>query len=330
MIYRKTLALVFLWLVTAIPAVRAFQAEGPLAVRTRQPAIAPPESGSRGAIQIRSTVSLVTIPVHVTTPFGLSVTTLTRDNFQLFEDNVQQKIVSFTKDDAPLSIGLLFDCSGSMRNKMRLSADAVTAFFKTANANDEFFLVQFNERPKLTTPFTKDADDISHEIGRTKPFGRTSLLDAIHLALREMKTAKNRRKALVIVSDGGDNRSRHTAGQIKNAMAESEVQLYAIGIFDNDADSKKQTIEEQNGPMLLNTLAEMTGGRHFPVSNLEELPSIGQRIGIELRNQYLLGYTSTNSKFDGKYRTVKLTVAAPKENTPLRAEYRHGYYAPVE
>jgi Ca-activated chloride channel family protein len=272
----------------------------------------------------------VTIPVHVTTPFGLSITTLTSDNFRLFEDNVQQKIVSFTKDDAPLSIGLLFDCSGSMRNKMQMSAQATTAFFKTANPKDEFFLVQFNERPKLTIPFTTEPAELSREIARTRPYGRTSLLDAIHMALREMKTARNPRKALVIVSDGGDNRSRHTAGQIKSAMAEADVQLYAIGIFDVDADPKRQTLEEQNGPDLLDALADMTGGRHFPVSNLEDLPSIGQRIGMELRNQYLLGYTSTNPNFDGKYRTVKLTVEAPKEVSPLRAQYRRGYYAPLE
>jgi Ca-activated chloride channel family protein len=329
----KPSVLVFLFL-SAIPSIAlGFEADpdtnqGPLSIHLRSRT--PVDAAGVPTPHLRGGVSLVMIPVHVTTPFGASVTTLTRDNFLVFEDNVQQQIVSFAKDDAPISIGLLLDCSGSMRNKMRTSADAATAFFKTANSKDEFFLVEFSEKPKLVIPFTTDPGELSREIARTRPFGRTSLLDAIHLAIREMKGARHSRKALVIISDGGDNRSRHTSGQIKSAILESDVQLYAMGIFDAEADPKKQSPEEQNGPELLEALAEMSGGRHFPVDNLEDLPSIGARIGSELRNQYLLGYSSTNPVFDGKYRKVKLTVAAPQEPSPLRTQYRRGYYAPTE
>jgi VWFA-related protein len=283
---------------------------------------------SAGYGQLRVDASLVLIPVHVTTPFGVSVTNLDKDNFRIFEDTVEQKITYFVKDDAPISIGLLFDASGSMRNKMHRSCQAAASFFKTANPEDEFFLVKFNERPKLAVSFTPNPEELYEHIVHTKPFGQTSLLDAIHLAAHQMKSARNSRKAIVIFSDGGDNRSRHSASEIKNGLIESDVQLYAMGIFDSD--SRKLPAEERNGPQLLQELAEQTGGRHFPVDNLDDLPAISARIGNELRNEYLFGYASSNPAKDGKYRRVRLTVAPPKEMPELRTFYRRGYYAPVD
>jgi Ca-activated chloride channel homolog len=275
---------------------------------------------------LRVDSSLVLIPVHVTTPDGFSVTNLTKENFALAEDNVEQTITTFSKDDAPLSVGLLFDSSGSMHNKMVKSAEAVATFFKTANADDEFFLVEFNERPKLLVPFTPDSDEIYRRVARIRPFGRTSLLDAIHLAMVNMKKARNFRKAIVVLSDGGDNRSRFTSSEIKNALLETDVQLFAMGIFDEDA--RRQTVEEQNGPRLLDALAEQTGGRLYTVDNLDDLESISARISQELRNQYLLGYSPSNGSRDGKYRQVRLKLDAPAELPKLRTNYRHGYYAP--
>ncbi len=277
---------------------------------------------------LRVDSSLVLIPAHVTTAEGTSVTDLTEDRFQLFEDGVEQKITHFSRDDAPISIGLLLDTSGSMENKMRKSSVAASRFMKTANAGDEFFLVEFNEKPKLTVPFTPDSGLIFQRIARTRPFGRTSLLDAIHLAMVQMKNAKNLRKAIVILSDGGDNRSRFTASEIKNDMLESDVQLYAMGVFDVD-DLRKHPIEEQNGPVLLDQLAEQTGGRLFTVGDLNELESISARISSELRNEYLLGYSPTNDSRDGKYRRVKLILNAP-DMPNLRTYYRHGYHAPAQ
>ena len=256
------------------------------------------------------------------------MTNLTRENFALIEDNAKQTITHFSKDDAPLSVGLLFDSSGSMRNKMLKSAEAMATFFKTANADDEFFLVEFNERPRLLVPFTQDSDDIYRRVARIRPFGRTSLLDAIHLALVQMKKASNFRKAIVVLSDGGDNRSRFTASEIKNAMLETDVQLFAMGIFDEG--SRRQTVEEQNGPRLLDELAEQTGGQLYTVDNLDDLESISVRISRELRNQYVLGYSPTNDSRDGKYRQVKLKLDTPLDMPKLRANYRHGYYAPAE
>jgi len=272
--------------------------------------------------------SLVLIPTHVTTAIGASVTNLIKEDFRLFEDGVEQTLADFAHDDAPISIGVLFDTSGSMQNKMQKSSEAAAAFFRTAGAEDEFFLVKFSGKAKLTVPFTPDSGELYREIVHTRPSGQTSLLDAIHLALAHMKTARNLRKALVVVSDGGDNWSRHTVRQVKSVLIESDVQVYAMGIFDPNY-YVKHTPEERRGPQLLSELAEQSGGRHFPVDNLDDLPAIASRIGRELRDQYVLGYYSTNAVHDGKYRQVKLNLATPSGASVLRAYYRQGYYAPV-
>jgi VWFA-related protein len=306
----------------------AFQsqpAEGPLSIipiAKRMPAVEPAP-----VTDIRVDSSLVLIPAHVTTAVGAPVTNLTRNDFRLYEDNVEQRITHFTMDDVPASIGLLFDTSGSMHDKMRKASEAAAAFFKTANADDEFFLVEFGDRAKLTIPFTGDSRRVYHRIAGLKPFGRTSLLDAIHVALTQMKGARNSRKALVIFSDGGDNCSRRTAGQIKNALVESDVQLYAMGIFDF-ASLSRRPAEERDGPKLLDDLAAESGGRHYPVNNLDDLPAISARISKDLRAEYVLGYSPAGAAHDGKYHRVRVTVAAPEPMERLHAYYRQGYYAP--
>ena len=292
--------------------------------------VAPRPAEELPPANLRVDTSLVLIPVHVTNMLGVSVTDLDRSHFRVFEDNVEQTITHFAKDDAPISIGLVFDASASMRNKLRKSSEAAAAFFKTANPEDEFFLVEFNERPRLAIPFTFDFDELSRHIARTRTVGRTSLLDAIHMAIGQMKKAANSRKAIVIVSDGGDNCSRHSFGQIKNALLESDVQLYAMGIFDIDDAPRKRPPEEVNGPKLLNELAELSGGRHYPIGDLNELPEISERIGMELRNQYLLGYSPMNLERDGKYRKIKLDLAPPAGMPRLRTHYRQGYFAPAQ
>jgi Ca-activated chloride channel family protein len=276
---------------------------------------------------IRVDSALVLVPAQVTNVLGAPVTDLHKEDFKIFEDGVEQPIANFSREDAPLSIGLLFDNSGSMRNKIKNATEAAAAFFKTANPDDEFFLIEFSDRPKLTVPFTSDPDEVYDRIAHAKPFGRTSLLDAIHMAMGEMKHARNTRKALIIVSDGGDNRSRHTAREIKTAMLESDLQVYAMGIFDPE-DTPKHSLEEQNGPKLLEELADESGGREYPVTNLNDLPSISARIGDQLRNQYLLGYTPINSERDGKYRIISVRVTRQTEIPDLHVYYRHGYYSP--
>ncbi len=276
---------------------------------------------------IRVDSALVLVPAQVTNVLGTPITNLHKEDFRVFEDGVEQPITNFSREDAPLSIGLLFDISGSMRNKIKKATEAAEAFFKTSNPQDEFFLVEFSDRPKLTVPFTSDASEVYDRIAHAKPFGRTALLDAIRMGMGEMKHAQNTRKALVIVSDGGDNRSRHTEREIKNAMLESDLQVYAMGIFD-PGDTLKHSLEEQNGPKLLEELADQTGGREYPVVSLNDLPSISARIGNQLRNQYLLGYSPLKTERDGKYRVINVRVTPRPERRDLRVYYRHGYYSP--
>jgi VWFA-related protein len=277
---------------------------------------------------LRVDSSLVLIPAQVTNRQGSPITDLKPRDFRIYEDGAEQQITYFTKDDAPVSIGLLLDSSGSMRNKKQKSSEAAAAFFRTANTADEFFLIEFDDRPKLTVPFTEDTDLLSREISHTRPYGRTSLFDAIHMALTVMKGAHHDRKALVIVSDGGDNRSRHTFTAIKSDVLEADVQLYAMGIFDPEG-AAHASREESNGPQLLDQLAELSGGRHFPVLNAGSLPEVSARIGQLLRNQYLLGYNPTNASRDGRYRGVRLDLVAPPD-PGFHVQYRKGYYAPQQ
>ena len=281
----------------------------------------------RGNIRVDST--LVLIPVTVTDPLNRFVTGLDRENFRIFEDKSEQKVTHFASEDAPLSVGVVFDTSGSMGSKLDKSRQAVAQFFKTANPEDEFFLVQFNDRPEMVVDFTTHLEEIQNRLTFTQSKGRTALLDAVYLALHNMKKGKNPRKALLIISDGGDNSSRYTESEIKSLVREADVQIYAIGIFESMA-SRGRTPEELAGPSLLTEIAEQTGGRQFSVENLNELPDVAAKIGIELRNQYIIGYTPSNAERDGKYRRVQVKLVQPRGLPPLRAFWRLGYYAPTK
>lgn len=289
------------------------------------------ESAPAPRADLRVDVPLVLIPVQVTTQWGEPVTGLKKENFRLFEDDVEQKIMNFSREDAPVSIGLIFDMSASMRDrdKIRKASESAIELLKTANLDDEFFLIEFNNRPRLVVPFTEDIDELQQELAHAKPRGQTALLDAIHLALVQMKDARYLRKALIIVSDGGDNHSHFNETQIKEAMLESDVQVYAMGIFDFSW-GRRLSREEREGPRLLSELAQETGGRNFPMREVDDLPAACARIGDALRNQYLLGYAPSNIERDGKYRRVKVAVKVPDAETPLRVRSRLGYHAPSE
>ena len=284
-----------------------------------------PQPGPEAEPLLRIDSSLVQVPVHVTNAMGMTVDGLSVNNFRILEDRVEQTVSSFSMDDAPVSIGFLFDASGSMRNKMKKSAEAAAAFFRTANPEDEFFLIEFNDHARLLEPFTRDSNVIYEQIAHVRPQGRTTLVDAVFLAIGQMKKAKHMRKAIVILSDGGDNWSRRSAHELRGALLEADVQVYAMGIFDEEM----RTVEEKNGPKLLDEITEETGGRHYPVDDLERLPEISERIGRELRNRYLLGYYPTNGTRDGKYRQVIVKLATPNARE-LHTNYRRGYYAPAD
>ena len=299
-----------------------------------QPRPKPPRQGADADNQrlvpnLRIDTNLILIPVTVTTPLNQFVTGMDKENFRLFEDKVEQDIAYFASFDAPLSVGLVFDASGSMGNKLNKSRQAAVEFFKTANPEDEFFLVQFNDRPQLVMPFTRATEEIQNRLTFTQAKGRTALLDGIYMALQELRKGTNPRRALLVISDGGDNSSRYTETEVRNLLREADAQLYAMGIFEPVA-SRGRTAEELAGPGLLSELATMTGGRHFPVENLNDLPDIAAKIGIELRNQYVLGYTSKNQTRDGTYRRVTVKLNQPRGLPPLKALYRQGYYAPSQ
>jgi Ca-activated chloride channel homolog len=278
---------------------------------------------------IRVNTTLVLIPVTVTDPLNRFVTGLEKENFKLAEDKVDQNIVSFSSEDAPISVGVIFDCSGSMSNKMDKSRQAVAQFFKTANPEDEFFLAQFNNNAQLVQPFTHNLEEIQNKLTFTQAKGQTALLDAIYMGLHEMKKAQNPRKALLIISDGGDNNSRYTTTEVKNLVKEADVQIYAIGIYESGP-NRGRTPEEANGPGLLTEITEPTGGRQYEVDNINELPDVAAKIGVELRNQYILGYAPQNQERDGKYRRVQVRIIQPRGLPPLRAYWRTGYYAPPQ
>lgn len=294
-----------------------------------RPSKEPEDPATKRETSIRVETQLVLINVTVTDPMNRFVTGLEKEHFKLFEEKVEQTISQFSSEDAPLSVGLVFDASGSMGSKLSKSRQAAAQLFKTANPEDEFFLVQFNNRPELSVGFTSNTEEIQNRLTFTQAKGRTALLDGVYMAMNHMKKARNPRKAIIILSDGGDNSSRYTESEVKNLVREADVQVYAIGIFEPIA-GRGRSAEEMSGPGLLSELAESTGGRHFPVENLNELPDVAAKIGIELRNQYVLGYSPANTTKDGKYRRVQVKLKQPRGLPPLKAFFRTGYYAPSQ
>ena len=275
---------------------------------------------------IKRFVDLVLVNVTVTDPMNRLVTGLDKENFQIMEGNKAQEIKHFSSEDAPISLGVIFDVSGSMADKIQRSRDAVVEFFKTANPQDEFFLVSFSDEPSLLADFTHSIEDIQGKLVYSTPKGQTALIDAIYLGLQKMHEAKNTKKALLVISDGGDNHSRYTEEELRSLVKEADVQIYSIGIFDPSA----PTVEEVRGPELLQEISEATGGRLFKVDNVNDVEDVATKIGVELRNQYVLGYRPSNTTRDGKWRKIKVKLLPPPGLPPLRVYNKNGYYAPSE
>lgn len=313
------------WLAWAQPSAPASgqQTAGPISQEVRNVA---PAALLKPPQLLHVDVDLALVNVVVTDPYNRLVTGLDSDNFRVLEDNVEQEIVNFSAEDVPISIGVIFDCSGSMSNKLGKAREAAIEFFKTANPEDEFFLVSFNERAELTSSFTGSVEDLQSRLMLTASKGRTALLDAIYLGLSQMRSAHNGKRALLILSDGGDNHSRYQESDIKRLVKEADTQLYAIGIFD-PLGNRSRTMEELNGPSLLSEITEMTGGRVFAADNLNELPDIATKIGLELRNQYVLGYRPSNKAHDGRWRKIKIKLRAPRGLPQLSVYSKTGYYA---
>ncbi len=279
----------------------------------------PPDQIPRPDLRVDRTEVLV--PVAVNDAYNRPVAGLDKENFRVFDDKLEQAITSFSMEDEPVAVGLVFDTSGSMSGAEREEHLAATEFFKTANPEDEFALVEFDSSPRLVVPLTADPTKITYQLLFTHTRGSTALLDAVFLGLHEIKKSAKKRKALVVISDGGENNSRYTSTEIKNVVKESDVLIYSIGVF---ADAN---YTDAGG--VLNSISEQTGGRMFKTQGAR-LSDIAQKISVDLRNRYLLGYVPTNTERNGKYHVVEVKIIPPKGLPPVRAHWRTGYYAPTE
>ncbi len=257
-------------------------------------------------------VKVVLVPVTVTDSLDRPITTLQADRFRVLEDGVEQKIASFSREDGPVSLGFLFDSSSSMKERIASSVDALREFSLTGIPGDEYFLVQFSDEAHLLTGFTPDPASIQQKLGFVQAGGQTALLDAVALAANQMRLARNSRRVLLILSDGGDNNSRFSESEIRSRVVESDIRIYAIGIMHRNR--------------LLQQLAEETGGSVLIAQSLAELPGIVQRLSAEIRSQYVLGYAS-NSMNDGKFHKVKVELTSP-QRSQLHASWRRGYFSP--
>ena len=276
----------------------------------------------------RAHTDLVLIPVTVTDTLNRFVLGLQKEDFRLFEDGAEQNVAIFSGEDAPLSVGVVFDESGSIGYKLQTSRDAAAQLLRMLTKQDEAFLVEFADAAKVSVGFTNQIQEVQSALDKAQSSGLTAMLDAIDTGVLEMKKARNSRKAIVIVSDGGDNRSHYTAAQIEALVRETDVQIYAMGVFEPVL-SLGLSPEEISGPRLLSEIAAQTGGRAFAAALPGDLPSVATRIAVELRNQYVLGYYPTDKARDGKYRTVEVKVSQPPGlGSPLKVHWRLGYYAP--
>ena len=275
---------------------------------------------------IRTDARLVLVPVSVTDQMQRVVTGLNQDNFEVFDGKKAQTIQHFSSEDVPVSVGIILDISGSMSDKMDRVREAVNQFCDAANPEDEFFMITFSDEPRVAMDFTTNAEDLKKELVFTQPKGRTSLLDALHMGLRKMKDARYGKKALLVISDGGDNHSRHGEKGIKSMAKESDVMIYSIGLFDHYV----PTPEELRGPALLSDIAEPTGGRAFTIDNANVMPSVARHIGMELRTQYVLAYRPQDVPRDGKWRKIRVKLRLPRKFSFLQAHARTGYYASAD
>jgi len=306
------------WAILGLGVAVCALAQGPMPQRQRSPAPEP----SRPSLRVDT--QLVLVPVAVNDKLNRPVSGLEKENFRVFEDNIEQPILQFAMDDEPVAVGLIFDTSGSMERKLDRSRQAAAQFFRVANPEDEFFLVEFGDSPKLRIPLTSDSGPIETQLAFSMAKGSTALLDAIYLGLHEIKKSKKNKKALLIISDGGDNHSRYSLTEVQHLVRESDVLIYSIGVFGGPG-----TPEEVGGPGMLAHISEQTGGRMYE-ANPMELPDIARKIGVELRNRYILGYAPKAQPRDGKYHRILVKIIPPRGLPALRAHWRMGYNAPVE
>ncbi|HSB76957.1 MAG TPA: VWA domain-containing protein [Terriglobales bacterium] len=275
---------------------------------------------------LRADVDLVLVPVTVTDTMNRPVTGLSKADFALYEDGSPQEIRAFWSDDSPISVGVILDLSKSMSNKLDVAREALGKFFELGNPEDDYFVITFADRPTLLADTTQSIGSIRGRLAEAVAGGHTALLDAIYLGEARLRKSRYKRRALLIISDGGDNRSRFTARELKSMVEEEDATLYAIGLFDRVF----KTPEEWAGKRLLTQITEATGGRTLSLNNPRELPQAASEISVEMRNQYVLGYRPTNRMHNGKWRKIKVRANLPTKTAQLQVYSKSGYRAPEE
>jgi Ca-activated chloride channel homolog len=278
--------------------------------------------------RVRVHVDLVLVPVTVTTTNNQPVTNLHEPSFEVYENDEPQEIRHFYLEDSPISVGLLLDVSRSMRNKIEIEKDAVREFFSNANPQDDYFAITFASRPRLLANPSQSVGTLESRLGDVNPNGNTALLDAVSMGVSMLKTARYRRRALLIISDGGDNNSRFRLNDVKSLVQESDVMVYAIGIADQFNLPLFKSLDERARKRCLDEITEASGGRTIMVNNLARVPDAAARISREMRTQYVIGYKPSNHMHDGTWRRIKVRVASNTPERPLQAFYKRGYVSP--
>ncbi len=269
---------------------------------------------------IRVDVDTVRVRVSVSDSLNRFVTGLQPEHFRLYEDKVAQQLVNFTEEASPVTIGLIFDVSYSMKPKMFRARKSAVEFLDDGVRDDEYFLVLFSDRARLAQPITNDIRDIQNKIANTESRGSTALLDAIYIGLDTIRNGTNAKKALIVVTDGEDNHSRYTFNEIREFAREVDTQVYIIG--------EHGTLGYGEG--IMQDLAKMSGGRVFFPNSLNEMEYFVELIQSELRHQYILGYISTNKRRDGTWRKITVKLEPPPGLPRLFVHHREGYYAPKQ
>lgn len=267
---------------------------------------------------------VVTLSVTVTDPYNRLVTGLERRNFEIFEDKVKQDIEYFRDEDVPVSVGIIFDVSGSMKGKLDRAREALRAFVQTSHDMDDYFLVGFNQRANLVAEFT-DGDTLLNKLTLIDPKGQTALYDASYMGIEKVKMGRHQKRAILLISDGQDNSSRYTYGELRKQLKEANVQIYSIGIVEMGGGAGS-TLDLQ-GQGILEEISQTTGGKAFFPRSAAELEDATTRIALELRHQYSIGYVPTNEKRDGKWRKISVKVSPPRGMPRLNVRSKEGYYA---
>ncbi len=273
---------------------------------------------------LKQRTAVVTVNVSVTDKQFRQITGLGKEHFEVFEDKVKQEIEFFSDEDKPISVGIIFDLSGSMSNKISRAREALKAFVDTCHNDDDFFLVTFNDRATLLAELS-DGQTVLNKLSLAEPRGQTALYDATYLGAEKVKEGRHEKRALLIISDGQDNASRYNYGELRKLLKENDVQIYCIGITEEFAGAG--SIMDMQGRAILEEVARSTGGMAFFPTTYAELEDAVTRIAMVLRHQYSLGYVPANDQRDGKWRKIKVRVHAPKGLPSLVVRAKEGYYA---